>query len=206
MSLLVAYVVANGCYKHGADILCGIGQSSVRAGGDALHALRTVFRDVHRRLSPGDILALCGPTGCTHHTKAGQGAGGLMVAKIITKFAVELLHSLERMAFLFLRHSTAWATTTAATCGLRHLDFTRIIGCQHWVAHAGCVDVVQLAIFNLCYALKAADHHLHVRFHDLLTKTAELFLICLSHDVVILLLGQVVVLEKARDLEKSAEE
>ena len=52
----VADVVDGGRLEHGADLLRSVRQGGVGAGGDALHALGAILRDIHGRLAPGHIL------------------------------------------------------------------------------------------------------------------------------------------------------
>ena len=203
---LIIHVIANGRNQNCADILRGIRQRRVRAGGDALHALGAVFRNVNRRLTTGDVLALRRATGRAHDAEAGQRARRLVIAKVIAEFTVKFLKRLERMPFLTFGHRTTGATAGGAAGSLRHLNAVGVIGRQHRVAHAGSIRGIDLAVVDLRDAVETAEHHLHVGLHNLLAKAAELFLVRLAHDVVIILLRNLVVLEEAGHLEKAAEE
>ena len=202
----VGDVVADGGDEDGADILRGVGQGGVRAGGDALHALGAVFRDVNWGFTAGDVLALRRATGGAHHAKAGECAGWLVIAKLITELGVKLRHGLERRARLALRHGAAWAATAFAAGGGRHLDGGGVYRGQQRVAHAGGVLGLKFADVDLLHAFEAADHDFHVRLHHCLTKAAEFLLVLLVDDFVILLLANVVILEEGGHLEKRAEE
>ena len=91
---LVADIIANRSDENGADILCGVRQGGIRAGGDALHALGAVFGDVNRRLAAGDVFTLCRPDARSHQAHAGQRASRLVVTQVVAKLGVELGHGL----------------------------------------------------------------------------------------------------------------
>ena len=143
----------------------------------------------------------------THHAQTRQRAGGLVVAEFITKFAVKHLQRLERVPLLLLLgHRAAWATAAFAAGGVGHLEVGGVVRREQRVAHARGVGVIDFAVLDFRHALEATEHHLHIRLHDLRAKAAELLLVRLVHDVVIFFLGNIVVLQKTRHLEKAAEE
>ena len=204
--LLVGDVVADGGDEDGAEVLRGVGQGGVGAGGDALHALGAVLGNVNRRLAAGDVFALRRADARAHQAHAGQRAGRLMVAKVIAVLGVKLGHGLERRALLSLRHGAAWAAGAFAAGGGNHLNPASVIRREQRVAHGRCVGVLDLADIDFLHALEAADHHFHVRLDNSLAEAAELFLVLLVHDVVVLLLADVMILEEGGHLEECAEE
>ena len=133
---LVANVIANGRHQYGANILRGVGQSSVGTGRDALHTLRAVFSDVHGRLAPGHIFTLRSASGSAHHCQAGKGTGRLMVAEVIAELGIKFLHGLEGRPRLALRHGARWATAGAATSRSGNLYLAGSLGRQQRVTHA----------------------------------------------------------------------
>ena len=133
---LVADVIANGRHQNGTDILRGVGQGRVRAGRDALHTLRAVFSDVHRRLAPGHIFALRSTSSRAHHCQAGKGTSRLMVAEVIAELGIKFLHGLEGRPRLALRHGARWATAGAATSRSGNLYLAGSLGRQQRVPHA----------------------------------------------------------------------
>ena len=129
-----------------------------------------------------------------------------MVAKVIAVLGVKLGHGLERRALLSLRHGAAWAAGAFAAGGGNHLNPTGVIRREQRVAHGRCVGILDLADIDFLHALEAADHHFHVRLDNSLAEAAELFLVLLVHDVVVLLLADFVILEEGGHLEECAEE
>ena len=84
-------VVRNRRLEHGGDVLRSIGQGGVGAGGDALHALGAVLRDVEGGLATRHVLRLGGTGACGHDADCGEGPCGLVIAESIAVFAVELV-------------------------------------------------------------------------------------------------------------------
>ena len=204
--LFVADVVSDSGDEDGADVLRGVGQGGVRAGGDALHALGAILGNINRRLAAGDVFALRRADTRTHQAHAGQRAGRLVVAQVIAELGVELGHGLERRALLSLRHGAAWAAGAFAAGGGCHFDSAGVVRREQRVAHGRRVGVLDPADVDFLHALEAAEHHLHVRLDNGIAEAAKLLLVLLVHDVVVLLLVDFVILEERGHLEKRAEE
>ena len=206
MRVLVADVISNGRDQNCAEILRGIRQRGVRTGGDALHTLGAIFRDINRRLAASHIFALRGATARAHHAQAGKSPGRLVVTQFVAELGIKFLHRLERRTFLFFGHGAAGAAAGVAAGGAWHFDIGRSVRGEHRVAHARGVGVFNFAVLDFHHALEAAEHHFHIRLHDSLAEAAKFFLVLIVHDLVVLLLAEVVILEKTGDAEKRAEE
>src|SRR6185436_17772062 len=145
-------------FQDGANVLRSIGQGCVRAGGDALHALRAILRNINRGLAPGDVLGLSRSCSRTHYANRSQRAGGLMIRKSVSKFRIELRQSLESITRGLRRRSgnSGRAATSAATCSWDHRRFT--VRSDRRVAHARSIGIVKISVLDFLNAGEALLH------------------------------------------------
>src|SRR5439155_6662191 len=144
-------VIMSGRFKDGVDVLGSIGQSGVRAGSDALHALSAVLSYIDRCFAPGDIFGLSRAGACAHDTNRSQRAGGLMIGVAVAEFGIELRQSLESITRSLGRgRGDGAAATGAAPGGWNERDVA------HWpnrrVTHARAVGVLEVAVLDFLHA------------------------------------------------------
>ena len=88
----------DGGAQQRAEILRGVGQSRVRADGDALHALRAVFRDEVRSFAAGNILGGGVACGGGDEADGGERRGGLVIAEVRAELCIEAGEGGQRSA------------------------------------------------------------------------------------------------------------
>jgi len=90
--------VIHGGAQQRAEVLSGVGQSRVRAGRDAIHALRAVFRDEVWSFAAGNVLGSGVAGGGGDEADGRERRGGLVIAEVRTELGIEAGESGERRA------------------------------------------------------------------------------------------------------------
>ena len=129
-----------------------------------------------------------------------------MVAEVIAELGIKFLHGLEGRPRLVLRHGARRTTARAATSRSGNLYLASSLGRQQRIAHARSIRIFNVANLDFLHTLKATHHDFHVGLHHCVAKAAKLFLVLVAHDLGILFLADVVILQEGRHFEKRAEE
>ncbi len=191
----VADVALDRGREHRAEVLRGVGQRRIRAGRDAVHALRAVLGDEDGGLPPGHELGGRGAGPRGQHAGCRVDRGGLVIAEAGPELAVEALAPEHGRTLLGRRRGHVHAGERTVTPGHARLG-----------SHRRPVRRVHGAVLDLAHAPEPLEHHLHVRRHDRRAEAAELLpvlLLDLLHEVVV---PDPELLQEAGHLEERPEE
>ncbi len=151
--------MGDGRAQQCCQILRGIRQSRIRADGDALHALRAVFRDEERGFAAGNVLG-CG-VACSggDHAHGRQRRGRLVIAEVRAELGVEVGHAGQRRASgLAGGHRIGTAAGSAGAASGNRLQNRQ----QRMAAQTGVIGRAQLADLDLIHLVVALHHDFHV--------------------------------------------